>query len=279
MTDVPVIRHNVSQVQVVSAQGLERPETLATEEPMEIRLAGPGQAPASVAVTMRTPGADFELAVGFLFGAGLLGPAADAVASVRYCDLPADAAQRYNIVTVTSSRPVPAITARPFAISSSCGICGTASLDDLAQRCPAVAPGPPVPAAVVCAMPDQLRANQRIFDRTGGLHGAGLFRRDGTLAVAREDVGRHNAVDKVIGHALLAGEVPLDGHLLMVSGRVSFEIVEKAAVAGVGVVCAVSAPTSLAVDAARRFGVTLVAFLRGPHFNIYAHPERIDLGR
>jgi FdhD protein len=278
--EAPPLRRNTTNVSVVavrSGASHRRPDTVATEEPMEIRLAGPGQRPMSVAITMRTPSADFELAVGFLFSSGIIGPTD--VASVRYCDLPADAAQRYNIVTVTVTRPITAPTLRAFAVNSSCGLCGTASLDDLADRCPTVADGPVVPASVLAGLPERLRTSQPIFASTGGLHGAALFDGNASLVAAREDVGRHNAVDKVVGHALLAGRTPLDRHLLMVSGRVSFEIVEKAAVAGIGLVSAVSAPTSLAVQAAHRFGVTLVGFLRDGRCNIYAHPGRVDPAR
>jgi FdhD protein len=276
MTRPPATRHNVAHVAVTSVRSgvaRSRPDTLATEEPMEIRLAGPTQEPVSIAITMRTPSADFELAVGFLFGSGLIG--ADDIVAVRYCDLPADADQQYNIVTVQSRRPFQPPAPRHFSITASCGLCGTTSLDDLADRCPVVGRGPTVADSVITTLPSALRAGQRIFSVTGGLHGAGLFTADGTLVAVREDVGRHNAVDKIVGHALLGGDLPLADHLLMVSGRVSFEIVEKAAMAGIAVVAAVSAPTSLAVEAASRFGVTLVGFLRDDHFNIYSHPSRV----
>jgi FdhD protein len=277
MSDPPPLRRNVTHLVVRSVgDGVarSRPETVATEEPMEIRLGGPTQQPVSVAITMRTPSADFELAVGFLFASGLIG--GHDVSSVRYCQLPADADQRYNIVTVQSRRAFEVPTPRSFAVNASCGLCGSASLDELAHRCPIVGPGPSVAGSVIAGLPGALRAEQRIFQDTGGLHGAGLFTAGGTLVAVREDVGRHNAVDKIVGHALLAGLLPLREHVLMVSGRVSFEIVEKAAMAGVAVVSAVSAPTSLAVDAAHRFGVTLVGFLRDDHYNVYTHPRRVD---
>jgi FdhD protein len=277
MSDLPSPRRNVVHVVVASVRdgvARSRPETLATEEPMEVRLAGPGRNAVSIAVTMRTPSADFELAVGFLFSSGLIG--ANDVVSVRYCELPADDDQRYNIVTVQSRRAFEAPTPRAFAVNASCGLCGTASLEELAGRCPVVGPGPSVAGSVIVGLPVALRAEQRIFRDTGGLHGAGLFTAGGTVVAAREDVGRHNAVDKIVGYALLAGLLPLGDQILMVSGRVSFEIVEKAAMAGIAVVGAVSAPTSLAVDAAHRFGVTLVGFLREDHYNVYTHPERVD---
>jgi FdhD protein len=252
-------------------------DSLATEEPMEIRLDAPGMEQRQVAVTMRTPGNDFELAAGFLHTEGLVGATGD-VRSVRYCSVPREE-QQYNVVTVDLARPYDAdLLRRNFYTMSSCGICGKASLDSISVRCAPVADGPAVSEAVVVELPGRLREAQRLFDRTGGLHAAGLFDADGRLLELREDVGRHNAVDKLVGHALLAGTLPLSERVLMVSGRLSFEIVQKAAVAGIPVVCAVSAPSSLAVDAGRRFGMTLVGFVRGSRFNIYTGPERISAG-
>jgi FdhD protein len=249
-------------------------DSLATEEPMEIRLDAPGMEQRQVAVTMRTPGNDFELAAGFLHTEGLVAATGD-VRSVRYCSVPREE-QQYNVVTVDLARPYDAdLLQRNFYTTSSCGICGKASLDSISVRCAPVADGPEVSEAVVVELPGRLREAQRLFDRTGGLHAAGLFDTGGRLLELREDVGRHNAVDKLVGHALLAGMLPLSERVLMVSGRLSFEIVQKAAVAGIPVVCAVSAPSSLAVDAGRRFGMTLVGFLRGSRFNIYTGPERI----
>jgi len=248
-------------------------DSLATEEPMEIRVDAPGLEQRTVAVTMRTPGHDFELAAGFLHTEGIVG--LGDVRRVRYCDVPR-AEQQYNVVTVDLARPYDTdLLQRNFYTTSSCGVCGKASLDSISVRCAPVAEGPAVDEAVVVALPDRLREAQRVFDRTGGLHAAGLFDPAGELLELREDVGRHNAVDKLIGHALLNDLLPLSDRVLMVSGRLSFEIVQKAAVAGLPVVCAVSAPSSLAVDAGRRFGMTLVGFLRGRRFNIYTHPERI----
>ncbi len=249
-------------------------DALATEEPMEIRVDSPGMEQRRVAVTMRTPGHDFELAAGFLLTEGIVAAQGD-VSHVRYCDVPREE-QQYNVVTVDLRRPYdPELLQRNFYTTSSCGVCGKASLDSISVRCAPVAEGPEVAESVVVALPDRLREAQRVFDRTGGLHAAGLFDTAGTLLELREDVGRHNAVDKLAGRALLAGELPLSERVLMVSGRLSFEIVQKAAVAGIPIVCAVSAPSSLAVDAGRRFGMTLVGFLRGSRFNIYTHPERI----
>ena len=252
-------------------------DALATEEPLEIRVDSPGLEQRRVAVTMRTPGHDFELAAGFLFTEGIVS-AQDDVRSVRYCDVPREE-QQYNVVTVDLRRPYdPELLQRNFYTTSSCGVCGKASLDSISVRCAPVAEGPEVAESVVVALPDRLREAQRVFDRTGGLHAAGLFDMGGTLVKLREDVGRHNAVDKLVGRALLSGELPLSERVLMVSGRLSFEIVQKAAVAGIPIVCAVSAPSSLAVDAGRRFGMTLVGFRRGSRFNIYTNAERITTG-
>ena len=195
---------------------------------------------------------------------------------MRYCTVPADQ-QQFNVVSVTLTRALPSVGAeRNFYATSSCGVCGKASLDMIETHAPKVADGPTVSADVVLGLPDTLRAAQKVFETTGGLHGAALFNDAGELLALREDVGRHNAVDKIIGERFLAGDVPLSGRVLLVSGRSSFEIVQKAAMAGIPMICAVSAPSSLAVDAARRFGITLIGFLRGSRFNIYTSPERID---
>jgi FdhD protein len=274
-TDAPARRTLTAAKVVAINDGVrsERPDTLATEEPMEIRAGGPGDEASQVAVTMRTPGGDFELAVGFLFTEGLIEPGE--VARVAYCD-DLDAAQRFNVVTVTLRRPFdPEALRRNFFASSSCGVCGKAALDDVAVRCAPVAPGPEVDAATLVGLPDALRAGQRAFDRTGGLHAAGLFTAAGELVSLREDVGRHNAVDKVIGEQVLANRVPLSDHVLQVSGRASFEIVQKAARAGIPIVSAVSAPSSLAVETGERFGMTIVGFVRDGRCNVYAGAERV----
>jgi FdhD protein len=271
------LRRNLASTRIVSIRGGERSEradSLATEEPMEIRAGGPGQEAEAVAVTMRTPGGDFELAVGFLFTEGLID--AGDVHRVAYCDNVPGEDQQYNIVSVTLDTPLDRERLhRNFAATSSCGICGKAALDDVEVRCAPVASGPEVSADVLVSLPDRLRAGQKVFARTGGLHAAGLFTPEGELLTLREDVGRHNAVDKVIGEQLLAGRLPLSGHVLQVSGRASFEIVQKAAVAGIPIVSAVSAPSSLAVEAGERFGMTIVGFVRDGGCNVYAHPERV----
>ena len=279
MATTQPIRRNVANVHVVAMNdGIrsERTDTLAAEEPLEIRVQGPGQEQRSVAVTMRTPGGDFELAVGFLFTEGLIEPAD--VSRVAYCDNLPGEDQRYNIVSVTLTRPFDAdLLKRNFYATSSCGVCGKAALDDIEVRCAPVAGGPEVSGELLLGLPEALRKAQKVFERTGGLHAAGLFTADGRIVSVREDVGRHNAVDKVIGEQLLAGSVPLTDHLLQVSGRLSFEIVQKAAVAGIPIVSAVSAPSSLAVEAAERFGMTLVGFVRDDRLNVYAGTQRVTV--
>ncbi|MBA3553077.1 MAG: formate dehydrogenase accessory sulfurtransferase FdhD [Actinobacteria bacterium] len=272
------LRRNVAPTRMLAVRDgrwSECPDSLATEEPLEIRAGGPGQDPVSVAVTMRTPGHDFELAVGFLHTEGLIA-GHDDVASVAYCEVP-DGEQRYNVVTVGLRRAFDAAgMRRNFYATSSCGVCGKASLDQVEVRCDRLAPGPTISTSAILRMPQDLRRAQLLFERTGGLHGAALFDPGGRVVAVREDVGRHNAVDKLIGQGVLAGDLPLSERVLLVSGRASFEIVQKAAVAGIPVVCAVSAPSSLAVEAAERFGMTLVGFLRDRAFNVYSHGERIE---
>lgn len=279
------------RVTTVDAAGTrERADQVATEEPLEIRLRSAGDEATAVrrtvAITMRTPGqdfTDFELAVGFLHGEGLLGDprgSGDAIAGVAYCtDVDVAAEHRWNVVTVSlraSLLPAGPGLDRHTLTTSACGVCGSASLEALADRgLGPVEPGPVLDPAVVRSLPERMRSAQGVFRSTGGLHAAALFDAGGSLRVLREDVGRHNAVDKVVGHALLEGWLPLSGHILLVSGRTSYEILQKAVAAGVPVVAAVSAPSSLAVDLARRFGVTLVGFLRGDRFNVYAGEERV----
>src|SRR4051812_34410571 len=269
----------VTSTRVVAVRGrtLEfRGDRVVGEEPLEIRAHGPGQEPVAVAVTMRTPGHEDELAVGFLRTEGLID--GTEVADIRAGD-PATLNQPDDTVVVRLSRPfdASAVAERHFVATASCGICGKASIDEIAIRCDPLPDGPVVSRTVILALPDLLRAAQRAFEETGGLHAAALFTSTGELIAIREDVGRHNALDKVIGSQLLAGALPLHDRVLMVSGRVSFEIVQKAAVAGVPIICAVSAPSDLAVETADRLGVTLVGFLRGDGFNVYSHDGRIDL--
>ncbi len=271
-------RH-VSRARILAVRGdtiEERDDTLVGEEPMEIRVGGPGQDPVAVAITMRTPGSEAELAVGFLRTEGLIRDGD--VAKIEFGD-PATLSQPDDTVIVRLHRPFDASTVpeRHFVATASCGICGKASLDEVAVRCDPIPAGPVVSRNVILALPARLREGQAVFERTGGLHAAGLFDPAGGLLALREDVGRHNALDKLVGWAVLAGLAPLNERILMVSGRVSLEIVQKAAVAGIPIVCAVSAPSDLAVEAAQRFGQTLVGFLRGDGFNIYAGRARINL--
>jgi FdhD protein len=257
-----------------------RPDALATEEPMEIRVISGGRRQ-TVAVTMRTPGADFELAAGFLYGEGVVSSPED-IEKISYCvDPDVDAEQQYNIVNVElrGNREYDLRSLeRHFYTSSACGVCGKASLEQLELRgCPTILPGPRMAAERIYALPEKLREAQGLFEATGGLHAAALFDAEGELVALREDVGRHNATDKLVGWALLEGRLPLGDHAVMVSGRSSFEILQKCLTAGVPIVCAISAPSSLAVDVAREFGMTLVGFLRGNRFNVYAGSERIQL--
>ncbi|CAM5234688.1 formate dehydrogenase accessory sulfurtransferase FdhD [Streptomyces chartreusis] len=255
-----------------------RPDTLVAEEPLEIRLNGK-----PLAITMRTPGDDFALAAGFLVSEGVLGRAEE-VANIVYCaGATSDGANTYNVVDVRLAPgvPLPDITLeRNVYTTSSCGLCGKASLDAVrtAARVPiADKPRLRVTPSLLAALPDRLRSAQRVFDRTGGLHAAGLFSPDGELLDLREDVGRHNAVDKLIGRALRSGLLPLSRSMLLVSGRASFELAQKAVMAGIPLLAAVSAPSSLAVDLAAETGLTLVGFLRGGSMNVYAGEERLDL--
>jgi FdhD protein len=260
----------------LSADGEHRrPDTLAAEEPFEIRVNG-----VALTVTMRTPGDDVELAHGFLLTEGVIGDRED-VLTARYCASTDDeGANTYNLLDITLAPHVPPpdpSVERNFYTTSSCGVCGKAALDAirLATRFP---PGPSdirVSTATLAALPDRLRDKQKLFRSTGGIHAAGLFTPDGELLVLREDVGRHNAVDKVLGWALLNGRVPLHDVVLLVSGRASFELAQKAAMAGIPFLAAVSAPSSLAVDVAEEQGMTLVGFLRGSSMNVYTGEERV----
>jgi FdhD protein len=279
LSDAPV-RRPIADVQVLAfdAQGARRrPDRLATEEPLEIRVGGPGQAPVPFAIAMRTPGNDFELAAGLCLTEGLIS-GIDDVDGIAYC-VGAENEQQFNVVTVRLRTPVAdGVRERRYLSNSSCGICGKAALDEIQVRCAGVADGPTVAAGVLGTLPDLLAQHQRVFDQTGGLHAAARFDPDGTLLHAREDVGRHNALDKLIGHALLERQLPLADDILLVSGRLSFELVQKAAVAGIAVLCAVSAPSSLAVAAAEQLGQTVVGFLRDGRFNVYTRAERVDVG-
>ncbi len=274
----PAVEARVTTVD--GGRATRRFDTLATEEPLEIRLRA-GGASCTVAITMRTPGNDFELAAGFLHGEGVLADY-DALRGISFCiDRDVDEEQRYNIVNVDlAARNLPVLDTleRHFTTTSACGVCGKASLEALDARgleALAVDAADGVDAATIVRLPDRLREAQGVFARTGGLHAAALFAPSGALLAVREDVGRHNALDKLVGWALLGKRLPLERSILLVSGRTSYEIVQKAIVARIPIVCAVSAPSSLAVDLARAFGITLVGFLRGERFNVYAHENRI----
>jgi FdhD protein len=246
----------------------------AAEEPLEVRLHG-----RSFAVVMRTPGADRELAAGFLFAERVLTDAGD-LGTIEYCTDPA-ATRPENIVNVTLIDGTPArieqmlAERRQVTTNSSCGLCGRLTIESLRTEGQPLDASWTVSRSVLSSLPDSLRASQRIFDATGGLHAAGLFTADGHLDDFAEDVGRHNAVDKVVGRMLMREALPLSSRVLCVSGRTSFEIVQKAFLAGIPVLVSVSAPSTLAIDLAIETGMTLVGFLRGTSFNVYAHPERI----
>ncbi|MEP7010157.1 MAG: formate dehydrogenase accessory sulfurtransferase FdhD [Acidobacteriota bacterium] len=267
-------------VRVAGMASETRDDALATEEPLEIRLLWGEDRKTTVAVTMRTPGADAELSLGFLFAEGVIRSEADVVA-LSAGDHSAEAETEANVVEVTLAQglePDLAPLDRHFFSNSACGVCGKAALEGLALRVERPAgSGPRVDREVIAALPDRLRAAQGLFDATGGLHAAALFDASGQLLSVREDVGRHNALDKLVGASLRAGELPWSDRIVLVSGRSSYEILQKSLAAGVPIVCAVSAPSSLAVELALRFGVTLVGFLRGDRFNVYAGAGRLGL--
>ena len=264
-------RRRVLRISGAGGSADYRADLLAVEEPLEIRIGG-----TPLTVTMRTPGDDIDLAAGFLFGEGLLNPSVD-LRQIRMCD--------ENVADVTlevaagdMARATDARRAqRNFLTTSACGVCGKDSIESIRVRSRYDIAADPVQVSpgVLTSLPDRLRDAQRVFASTGGLHAAGLFTPDGTVLVLREDVGRHNAVDKVIGWALRGGRLPLAGHILLVSGRASFELVQKASVAGIPVLAAVSAPSSLAAGLAEEAGMTLVGFLRGTSMNAYTGAHRL----
>ncbi len=271
MAEQVTVRRRIRRIEGAAARPTV--DTLAAEEPLEIRVGGE-----AVSVTMRTPGSDFELAVGFCLTEGMIDDPTD-IAHVRYCagTDPETGLQTYNVVDIAlrTGGTVSADLRRNVYTTSSCGICGTASIEAVRRDWPDIDDEVTVPAAVLSGLPDAMRSAQRVFDRTGGLHAAGRFSADGHLLDLREDVGRHNAVDKLIGTAALAGDLPLQGQVLMVSGRVAFEIVQKALRAGIPVIAAVSAPTSLAVELAEEAGMTLVGFVREERMNVYTGDQRV----
>jgi FdhD protein len=286
---MPVTQQDVDVVRVRDGRRAPAVDRAATEEPLEVRLHG-----RPFAVIMRTPGADCELAAGFLLAEGVV-RSADDLGTIEHCRTPADAQSgtrqdepaqpppdvAANVINVTLTGDALArmddtmAARRQVTTNSSCGLCGRVTIDSLKADAAPIAGTVRVAASVLVTLPDRLRAAQAVFDRTGGLHAAGLFAADGTLEDIAEDVGRHNAVDKVVGRKLMMDALPLADRLLFVSGRTSFEIVQKALLAGIPIVAAVSAPSSLAIDLARETGVTLVGFVRGTAFNIYSHADRI----
>ncbi|WP_432513335.1 formate dehydrogenase accessory sulfurtransferase FdhD [Kineococcus sp. SYSU DK001] len=271
---VSSVRTRTTRLDLSTGAPRDRADALAVEEPLQLVVDGE-----ELTVTMRTPGHDVELALGFLHAEGLL-RGADDVVSMRHCatgEQPAASSNLLRIGARPGSRLAGRRVARPFTTTSACGVCGSVSVEDVLSRVPAALHGDDVrvPVDVLAALPDALRAAQPAFDRTGGLHAAGLFDAGGRLLCLREDVGRHNAVDKVVGWALRSGQLPLRGRVLVVSGRASFELVQKAAMAGVPVLAAVSAPSSLAVSLAREAGMTLLGFLRPPTANVYAGGARL----
>jgi FdhD protein len=276
VNEASTARATVRRVRGATAEDAD--DVLAAEEPLEIRVVESGGLERSLAVTMRTPGYDLELAAGFLVTEGILTARTD-LERIEAAN-PRTAEEEGNVVRAILSDHAHidlARTQRSFYTTSSCGVCGKTSLDAIWSRAPPPIPrdGPRVKAGILAGLPDTLRREQAVFERTGGLHACALFRGDGMLVTLREDVGRHNAVDKVVGERFLAEALPLGDGLLLVSGRASFEIVQKAVMAGVPFVAAIGAPSSLAVDAAKEFGMTLVGFLRGESYNVYAGEQRI----
>ncbi|MFG3342913.1 formate dehydrogenase accessory sulfurtransferase FdhD [Glycomyces sp. NPDC048151] len=262
-------------VRVAGEHRSARVDTLAVEEPLELRVGGE-----SLQVTMRTPGDDFDLAAGFLLAEGVITRPRDIV-SMRYCaGVDANGEQTYNLLDIVLAADVAALpksAKRNTTVTSACGVCGKDSLEDVRTKAAwsVAEDDTAVDADTLASLPGLLRKAQKIFDRTGGLHAAGLFSADGTLLTAKEDVGRHNAVDKVLGQALREDQVPLRGKILAVSGRASFELVQKAVMAGIPVLAAVSAPSSLAAELAEESGLTLAGFVRDDTMNLYTRPDRI----
>ena len=249
-----------------AGESTEDQDLLAVEEPLQIRIAG-----RNISITMRTPGNDAELAAGFLFTEGMIRQASD-IAGIKCAD-------NEVVVSLNSGIEIdPERLQRNFYMTSSCGVCGKASIEALESAgCTILTrKAPSVSESVIISLPDKLRDAQAVFERTGGLHAAGLFSADGELIALREDVGRHNAVDKLVGRALLDGLIPLSEHVLLVSGRASFELVQKGVMAGIPVLAAVGAPSSLAVKTALRFAMTLIGFLRGNRFNVYTEAARLS---
>ena len=280
MSDRPASQSRLRIWTIEGEQYRSRSDRVVTEEPLEIRLIA-GTQTQTVAITMRTPGADFELAAGFLYSEGIIEDRKE-IQRITYCvDTEVDVEQRYNIVNVALSlTDLPNLVSleRHFFTNSACGVCGKASIDSLRLRSlPPIPRGLTISAKTLYSLPEQIRTTQSLFATTGGLHAAALFNTNGQLVALREDVGRHNALDKLIGWALLQNKLPLHQHIVLVSGRTSFELLQKCVVAGVPILCAISAPSNLAVILAREFGITLIGFLRDERCNIYSAPERVEV--
>ncbi|HZL71792.1 MAG TPA: formate dehydrogenase accessory sulfurtransferase FdhD [Planctomycetota bacterium] len=272
MSSPRIARHDTRKI-VKGVTHAEAPDELAVEEPLEIRIDDE-----SIAVTMRTPGDDFELAAGFLRTEGIFTEPSQ-IGAMRFCGEETNPAYR-NIINVTPSPDMRLDLGRlkrNFYATSSCGVCGKAAIENIRTEAKPIVGKFRVKLDVFYRLGTAMRSAQTVFEKTGGLHAAGLFDLHGALIELREDIGRHNATDKVIGRMFLDGKLPLDKHLLMVSGRASFEIMQKALMAGIPIVCAVSAPSSLAVEFARESGMTLVGFLRADQFNVYSGAERIEV--
>jgi FdhD protein len=258
----------------------EKPDLLAVEEPLEIRIgfgAAEDRQQKSLAVTMRTPGHDFELALGFLFTEGII-QSFEQVESIKHCESVDKPEERENVVRVELKPEVKLQfekLQRHFYTSSSCGVCGKSSIESIMVQCPAWKDSLNVATEIIHQLPAKIRQAQRVFEHTGGLHASALFDEAGTLLLLREDVGRHNALDKVIGARILENRIPLSSCILLVSGRASFELVQKAAIAGIPILAAVGAPSSLAVQLARSLDMTLLGFVRDNRFNMYTGVKRI----
>lgn len=275
--------HFVRTVEIMKVTANHRElvsDLVASEEPLEIRI-GYGQLTArqqkKLSVTMRTPGHDFELALGFLFTEGII-HTFNQVESIKYCDDVGRQEEKENVVRVELKPDVEIDfqkLQRNFYTTSSCGVCGKSSIDAVAQQCASIPLQWTVTPQIIYQLPQSMGNNQHVFEHTGGLHASGLFGREGNLVLLREDVGRHNALDKVIGAMLVKNEIPLHNSIVLVSGRASFELVQKAAMAGIAVLAAVGAPSSLAVELAIDSGITLLGFVRDNRFNIYSGRERI----
>lgn len=271
--------HQQTAVQIVSSQGTaESTDLVSLEEPLEIRIGAPDVEDMTLAITMRTPGHDDELAVGFLLSEGLV-QTVEAIVNVEHCRPASSDQGLHNVIRVALASFAdfdPALLTRHFYTSSSCGVCGKTSMDAVLGKTPsATAQDLRISAAALQRLPAALEEAQQEFQHTGGIHAAALFTAEGRIVAVREDIGRHNALDKLVGNALLAKQLPLSGHGLLLSGRASFELLQKAAMAGVELVAAIGPPSTLAIDLARESGITLVGFLKSAQFNVYNAPSRI----